>query len=163
MESLGLDSIPCTPCCDMTLAWSSGVFDRCSLPKEMTWRCPAKIFASRDHGPLFSRVVGSVVTAPFGFSIRRSNNTAHHAREKRTMIARRENFGGTTPSHFLWQATAVKNTRRPRQRHITARRTRYAIKPQRFHLPDLFPDKENILLPSRGHIMRVPGAPSPKS
>src|SRR3954469_16055972 len=83
----------------------------------------------------------------YGKPNRRSNNTAHHARKKRTMIARRENFGGTTPSHFLWQATAVKNTRRPRQRHITAMRTRYAIKPQRFHLLDLFPDKEKHFTP----------------
>ena len=35
----------------------------------MTWRCPAEIFASCDHGPLFSRVVGGVVTAPVGFSM----------------------------------------------------------------------------------------------
>ena len=69
MESLRLDSVLSTPCCDMTLAWSSGVFDHCSLPKEMTWSCPAEIFASRDHGPLFARVVGGVVTAPVGFSI----------------------------------------------------------------------------------------------
>ena len=69
MESLRLDSVLSTSCCDMTLAWSSGVFDHCSLPKEMTWRCPAKIFASRDHGPLFARVVDGVVTAPVEFSI----------------------------------------------------------------------------------------------
>ena len=69
MESLRLDSVLSTPCCDMTLAWSSGVFDHCSLPKEMTWRCPAEIFASRDHGPLFARIVVRVVTAPVGFSI----------------------------------------------------------------------------------------------
>ena len=55
--------------CDMTLAWSSGVFDHFSLPKEMTWRCPAEIFASHDHGPLFARIVGGVVTAAIGFSM----------------------------------------------------------------------------------------------
>ena len=43
--------------------------DHCSLSKEMTWRCPAEIFASCDHGALFARVVGGVVTAPTGFSI----------------------------------------------------------------------------------------------
>src|ERR1043165_6969111 len=69
MESLRLDSVLSTPCCDMMLAWSSGVFDHCSLPKEMTWRCPAEIFASRDHGPPFARVVGGGVTAPGEFSI----------------------------------------------------------------------------------------------
>ena len=53
----------------MTLAWSSGVFDHCSLSMETTWRGPAEIFALRDHGPLFSRVVVDVVTAPVGFSI----------------------------------------------------------------------------------------------
>jgi hypothetical protein len=68
------------------------------------------------------------------------------------MIARRENFGGTAPSHFLRQATVVKNTRRPRQRHITARRTEYAIKAQRFYLSDLFPDEEKHLTPiGRAH------------
>ena len=55
--------------CDMTLAWSSAVFDHCSLSKETTWRGPAEIFALRDHGPLFSRVVADVVTALVGFSI----------------------------------------------------------------------------------------------
>ena len=69
VESLRLDSVLSTPCCDMTLAWSSGVFDHCSLPKEMTWRCPAEIFASCNHGPLFARVVGGVVTTLIGFSI----------------------------------------------------------------------------------------------
>ena len=69
MESLRLDSVLSTPCCDMALAWPCGVFDHCSLPKEMTWPCPAEIFASRDHGPLFARVVGGVVTAPVEFSI----------------------------------------------------------------------------------------------
>ena len=58
-----------TPYCDMTLAWSPGIFDRCGLPGEMTWRCPAEIFASRHHGPLFARIVGGVVTAPVGFSM----------------------------------------------------------------------------------------------
>ena len=54
----------------MTLAWSSVVFDHCSLSKETTWRWPAEIFASRDHGPLFARVVdGVVVTAPVEFSM----------------------------------------------------------------------------------------------
>src|ERR1044071_305224 len=53
--------------CDMTLAWYSAVFDHCSLSKETTWRGPAEIFALRDHGPLFSRVVGDVVTVPVGF------------------------------------------------------------------------------------------------
>ena len=35
----------------------------------MIWRCTAEIFALCDHGPLFSRVVGGVVTAPVGFSM----------------------------------------------------------------------------------------------
>ena len=35
----------------------------------MTWRRPAKIFTSCDHGPLFARIVGGVVTALIGFSI----------------------------------------------------------------------------------------------
>ena len=52
----------------MTLARSSAVFDHCSLPKETTWRWPAEIFASRDDGPLFARVVVGVTT-PVGFSI----------------------------------------------------------------------------------------------
>jgi len=53
----------------MTLAWSSVVFDHCNLSKETTWRCPAEIFALRDHGPLFARVEVGIVTAPVGFSI----------------------------------------------------------------------------------------------
>ena len=68
-ESLRLDSVLSMPWCDMMLAWFYGVFDHCSLPKEMAWRYPAEIFASRDHGPLFARVVDGVVTAPVGFSI----------------------------------------------------------------------------------------------
>ena len=39
------------------------------MSKEITWRYPVEIFASRDHGPLFPRVVGGVVTAPIGFSM----------------------------------------------------------------------------------------------
>ena len=79
------------------------------------------------------------------------------------MIAQRENFGGTAPSRFLRQVTVVNNSRRQRQRHITAGRTKYATKAQKFYTSDLFLDEEkNILLPSGGHIMRVPGAPSPK-
>src|ERR1041385_1500703 len=67
----------------------------------------------------------------------------------------------TAPSHFLRQATVVKNTRRPRQRHIIARRTEYAIKAQRFYLSDLFPDEEKTSYSHREstseHIMRVLG------
>ena len=55
--------------CDMTLAWSSDVLNHCSLSMETTWRGPDKIFALRDHGPLFWRIVADVVTAPVGFSI----------------------------------------------------------------------------------------------
>ena len=55
--------------CDLTLAWSTATFDHCSLARETTRRGPAEIFAQRDHGPLFARVVGSVVTALFEFSI----------------------------------------------------------------------------------------------
>ena len=87
----------------------------------------------------------------YGKSNRRSN-TNHYARKKRAMIARRENFGGPASSHFLRQATVVRNNRRPRQRHVTARRTEYAIKAQRFYLSDLFPDEEKHLTPiGRAH------------
>ena len=55
--------------CEMTFAWSSGVFDHCSLSMGTSWRGPAEIFALRDHGPLFSRVVVDVVTVSVGFSI----------------------------------------------------------------------------------------------
>ena len=68
-ESLNLVSVLGMPCCDVTLAWSSIVLTTVVLPKEMTWRCPAEIFAACDHGPLFPRVVGDVVTAPIGFSM----------------------------------------------------------------------------------------------
>ena len=68
-ESLNLVSVLGTPCCDVTLAWSSVVLTTVVLPKEMTWRCPAEIFTACDPGPLFPRVVGDVVTAPIGFSM----------------------------------------------------------------------------------------------
>ena len=68
-ESLNLVSVLGTPCCDMTLAWSSVVLTTVVLPKEMTWRCPGEIFAASDHDPLFRRVVSGVVTAPIGFSM----------------------------------------------------------------------------------------------
>ena len=55
--------------CDLTLAWSTAAFDHCSLARETTRRGPAEIFAQRDHGPLFARVLAGVVTAPVEFSI----------------------------------------------------------------------------------------------
>ena len=68
-EYLNLVSVLGTPFCDMTLVWSSVVLTTVVLPKEMTWRCSTEIFAACDHGPLFPRVVGGVVTAPIGFSM----------------------------------------------------------------------------------------------
>ena len=55
--------------CDLTLAWSTAAFDHYSLARETTRRGPAEIFAQRDHGPLFARVVVGAVTAPVEFSI----------------------------------------------------------------------------------------------
>ena len=48
--------------CDLTLAWSAVAFDHGSLAGETTRRGPAEIFAQRDHGPLFARVLAGIVT-----------------------------------------------------------------------------------------------------
>src|ERR1041385_7108622 len=74
------------------------VFNSKSLARRATMQpfCPVK------HGTTPYR------GEKYGKSNRRNNNTAHYAHKKRTMIARRENFGGTAPSHFPRQTAAVK-------------------------------------------------------
>src|ERR1041384_8534410 len=84
--------------------------------------------------------------AKYGKLNRRSNNTDQHARKKRTMIALRENFGGTTTGRFPRQATVVKSNSRPRQRQVTNKACKVRHKRSTI-TTDLFPIKKKHLTP----------------
>ena len=78
---------------------------------------------------------------------RRSNNTAHYARKKRVMITRRENFGGTAPSHFLRQTTVVNVSED--QASVTSQQgVLTTLHRSTFHHSKSFSNGQNIFLPS---------------
>src|SRR3954463_4959714 len=99
----------------------------------------------------------------YGKLNRRSNNTAHYARKKRTMITRRENFGGTAPSHFLWQATVVKipedHANVTSQQSVPS--TLSSLRDSIFQI--FYPMSKNISLPSGAHPLEFPVLPHLKA
>ena len=72
---------------------------------------------------------------------RSNNNAIHHAHKKRTMIARRENLGGTAPGRFLRQVQWSKTTEDHANVMSQAKHTKYATSIQKLYLRS-FSDEE---------------------